>query len=1571
MKRNLCCKLAALGLALLCALGATAQAATLSGLTATQLLVWYISSDSEAILCEEALGLTQELDFSPDPGNDSRLTYRWYRLEGDQALPVESGAAQGRLTVTTARTEQRYFCVATYPDGQVKYSAPYVVRAASADDAAAYLHALERLRSGAADEASYRQLAYQTMTGPWNVPLEGTNLAEAVLRAWQQAPDDLLCRCCIREDGVESGIMKAPREVHQLGCPWRQKDIMPPLPDQPQRYQGHPDGRQYVAGEEFIRPGTRAVLPEGGRAVVRSGLTGGCRWQVYDGTQWVSIAGEHSPDLTITTAKLRTIFRLTGTARLRCVAADGESTVTFTVAPGQAAAGEEPLRASVPAVTQARAVAEEPQSTYTVVIRYVFENNEVAAEPYVASLAAGSSFSATVANPTVVGYLPYVDGAAQSADSVVLSITDIQAPQTHTVVYKPTEVAYTVIHYQQNAQDDAYTEAAREIRQGLTNSTVPEVALPYEGFYALLYEHPAIAADGSTVVEVYYDRAYYLMHFDLDGGYGVEPIYARYGASIGDVGTPVRAGYTFLGWTQDGVETAIPAAMPARNCTYRALWAAEETAQVTVVFWGENANDADYSYLKSVPVQVKPGTAFTYDENGVLICSLKPHTHTDACYTCAQESHIHTAVCYDGVGTPSQAGINAPSNPVNGTVARQAWTTGDKVIYIGGTWYRYTGETAIGDVAPAICGRAENTHVHTDACLGCGETAHTHTDDCYTAGAGLDAALWTFVRSETVNVAADGSSVVNVYYDRTEKTLTFHYRYRNSAYQRQETITAKWGADISARYQAIAGDAGSTFWSASYNGGSPYTNYIGVMPEESRDYYNRGAYGDAGTMTYWGEDQEGAYTVKLFSVDGVGGYDVTQEDRYAFEGFTYHHGTAIGASCAGAAFYYTRNVYTLTLNDGYSDVLSAQVKYEAPLSACAAFVPEAPAAYEPGSVAFGGWYLNPECTGDAFLLENHSMPAENIILYARWVPVNHTVSFFLTREDMENGVALGETHPDLTVPHGAKVDALPEEPVHGSYTFVGWFYLENGDEKAFDFANMPIRRDMQVYARWSSNVLRQYTVTYQAEDTGEAIAAPTVGSALAGSTKTFHAKGGDALEAAWQEGYFPRVRSHSMTIDIADDAANTYTFWYVRRDAVPYTVRYVDAESGEPVADAKVVSDNRRAVVTENFLPVSGMMPDAYQKRLVVVADGGDNELVFYYTRDTVHAYYKITHYTQDTDGASWTEYASSQAIGDIGTIYTAEPLSIPGFTHDATVEGTLAEAELTANGLELRLYYTRNRYPYVVHHYLQGTATPVAADESGTAWYDSVLSRSAHAELPYYTPLPPADQSLLIRMEEGEEAVLNVLTFYYAERTATLRYEAVGPEGCGAVDCAGETVPVLTGIPQGSTPAPGDGFRFAGWFLDEGCTRPVPDAWVDERNHLTPCRDGEAWQDATYYAAFAYNLTTLTIVKQGMQDVDAGQSFLFRVTGQGLPAGGLRIAIRGNGSETISGLTVGETYTVTEEEGWSWRYTAQGTQQITLAPGGGTLTVNNTRDHPSWLSGDCYAENTFVPGTTEEADEQ
>ena len=1255
---------------------------------------------------------------------------------------------------------------------------------------------------------------------------------------------------------------------------------------------------------------------------------------------------------------------------------------------------------------------DETQTTYNVVVNYLFENNEIAADPYTASLAAGSNFSATVTFPTVQGYLPYLNDVQQN--SLELNFTAISEDQTYNVVYKPTNVNYTVIHYQQNLNDDNYTEVHRETKQGLTNSTVPEVAITYDGFYALLYDKPAIAADGSTVVEVYYDRYYYLMNFDLDGGYGTEPIYARFGTPIGDVGTPTKAGYSFGGWSEGGNAVTLPSQMPAANKTYKAIWTANDTAKVTVVFWGENADDEAYSYIKSTQIDVKPGTEFTYSEDGTLICALEvhthdlnscynltctqeEHTHSESCYTCGQGSHTHSTSCYAGVGSESKAGIGAPSNPKNGYVVREAWSRDGKVIYINGTWYKYTGNTSTGNVAPTTCGKAEGTHTHTDSCLGCGKTehthsfennwytltctktVHTHTSDCYMNGAGLGSSLWTFVRSDTVTVAADGSSVVNVYYDRTEKTLTFKYNYSYRYYQSTETITAKWGSNISDQYKKIAANAGSTFWSAESGGSGPYTNYFGVMPQTSATYYNRGATGDDGTMTYWGQDLNGQYSVKLFEVTGVGGYTVTDEDRYEFEGFTYHHGTSSGSSCRGAAFYYTRNSYALTFNDGYDDVKSEIVLYEAPLSTYSSYVPDVPSAYEPGSVTFGGWYLNPECTGAEYKLNEHTMPADNVLLYAKWVPVTHTVEFYLDQAALNASTKLS-THPDITVPHGSKAEPTPAEPTNGSYTFVGWFYLDNGVEKAFDFANMPVNKDLQVYSKWSSNVLKEYTIYYKIQDTDTEIAAPTTGSGLAGITKTFDAKGGADLYAAYQEGYFPVTKSHSMTLDInatAENNTNVYTFWYVQKEAVPYTVKYLNKETGAPVATEKTVSDNRKAVVTETFVTVPGMMPDAYQKRLVVSVDENGNPdteknvIIFYYTEDTTHAYYKITHYTEnlakDAQGnTTWTEYASSQAVGDIGTKYTADPMTIPGFTYDSTVPGTVASGKLTANGLELKLYYTRNSYPYQVRYLEQGTGNRLANPKYGTGKYGEVVSESA-IDITNYEAVAPTSQTLNIRIEEGTEAKVNIITFYYKEKEVAINYQVVGPTGCGTVSQPSETLKVLSGTARGSTAtASSDDYRFVGWYTDENCTIPVNPGWVDASNKLTPVKGEDAvWTATTYYAKFEYNYTELTISKTvNGTPYDENDVFIFDVTGT--DGSNFSVTLKAGGSVTITKVKVGETYTVTERTGWSSRYDAVGGAKIEK-----TLKANklenafdftNRVKTEKWLTASSTETNVFDP---------
>lgn len=1365
---------------------------------------------------------------------------------------------------------------------------------------------------------------------------------------------------------------------------------------------------------------TSAAVPQLGRKTLTASYadateTTGYQWQFSnDGDTWIDIYGETAQTCSLSYAKVKNMLDADGEAQLRCVVTDGDderissaATVTVDYSAQTAEAQSEVLEKAAPAraASYTRSAAplsegEPAPKTYNVVINYLFENNAVAADPYTANLAAGSPFSATVTFPTVQGYLPYVGETQQN--SIDLNYTAIDKDYTINVVYKPTNVNYTVIHYKQNLNDDNYTEAERETKQGLTNSTVPEVAKSYEGFYALLYEKPAIAADGSTVVEIYYDRYYYLMNFDLDGGYGVEPIYARYDTPIGDVGTPKKAGYTFGGWSLDGSPvTALPTTMPAENRTYTAQWTVEGKAKVTIVVWGENADNEEYSYYpeQSTTIFETPNKVLNY-----VTCGKEEHVHTSCSLICGH-GDIHTLACYgltqsypvdaskDGDGDGPEY-FEKTGYLISGSVCHYynyRFLDSDQdfyYLYLNGEYYSITQSdynrikgsnveyeshgTAQRDrhyvaLANVTCNHAD---AHTDSCFNCGKAEHTHDNSCFSKNY-MNSNLWKFARADTVTVAADGSTVMNVYYDRVEKTLTFKYNYSNRNYQSTETITAKWGSDISEQYKKIAANAGSTFWSAEKSGDGPYTNYFGIMPQTSATYYNSGETGDTGTMTYWGQDLNGEYTVKLFEVTGVGGYTVTDEDRYEFQGFTYHHGTSNGTDCGGAKFYYTRNSYKLTFNDGYNDVKKESVKYDAPLSTYKDYVPVVPSAYEPGSVTFGGWYLNPECTGAEYKLDTHKMPADNVLLYAKWVPVTHTVEFYLDKDALEDGAKLS-THPDITVPHGSKADPTPEDPENGSYNFVGWFYEDNGMEKAFDFANMPVNKDMKVYGKWSSNVLKEYFIYYKYKDADGneiEIADHTAGSGLAGVTKTFEAKGGNELHAGYQEGYFPVTKSHSMTLDInatEENDTNVYTFWYVQKAAVPYTVKYLNKKTGEPVATEKTVSDNRKAVVTETFVPVSGMMPDAYQKRLVVSAEeNAVNEIIFYYTEDTTHAYYKITHYTEnlakDAQGnTTWTEYASSQAVGDIGKTYTADPMTIPGFTYDGTVEGTLASGKLTANGLELKLYYTRNSYPYQVRYLERGTGKQLADPKDGTGKYGQVISESA-IDIANYTAVDPTSQTLNIRIEESStEAKLNIITFYYTENEATINYVAVGPTGCGTVSPASETLKVLTGTAQGSTAkVSSDTYRFVGWYSDQDCTNKVR----DDATFVPTKNSGDLWTYTTYYAKFEYNLTSMTIKKEVTGGAyDANDMFIFTVKDSSGKVFA-KVAVTDGQSVTVNGLTVGEEYTVTEDNNWSWRYKDQNPQKITLTadPTQNVVTVKNEIENNNWLGASSYAINQCV----------
>ena len=92
----------------------------------------------------------------------------------------------------------------------------------------------------------------------------------------------------------------------------------------------------------------------------------------------------------------------------------------------------------------------------------------------------------------------------------------------------------------------------------------------------------------------------------------------------------------------------------------------------------------------------------------------------------------------------------------------------------------------------------------------------------------------------------------------------------------------------------------------------------------------------------------------------------------------------------------------------------------------------------------------------------------------------------------------------------------------------------------------------------------------------------------------------------------------------------------------------------------------------------------------------------------------------------------------------------------------------------------------------------------------------------------------------------------------------------------------------------------------------------------------------------------TLNITKQG----GAGdESYVFDVFKDGEKYS--EVAVWGNGTETLMELPIG-TYTISENAGWSWRYSANngGSAELTAQNPTGSITCVNTKNNNQWLNG-------------------
>lgn len=1047
----------------------------------------------------------------------------------------------------------------------------------------------------------------------------------------------------------------------------------------------------------------------------------GLQWQIRIPKEnlWANIYRENGESLTLTSALLSNVLDEEDAAYVRCaMVKSGETTYSDEVKAIVSKANFETTESVATTAEQsAMMFATRPKSVenYTIRINYLFEDGTEAAQSWVGTFVAGSSYSLDVQSPKVNGYIT-------DTTQIKKNYEEITANETFNVVYKPTNVKYAVKHFQENVLGDGYTEVTSDYVEHNDKKANDIVGAghekEYEGFKALDYDTTiAIAADGSTVLNIYYDRLYYLMMFDLDGGYGVEPIYAPYGAPIPSDLTPQKAGYTFNGWNQ-----AVPATMPAANQTFKATWKAGANVNVNVVFWYENANDSNYTYVGSTKTNVG------FVENKTV----KPSEFKDLPFTGRDNIHFN---------------FNSSKN-----TAVELKADGSTIVNVYFT--RKTYKLVF---------------------FNCRQPGHdTDEDSCYPSSG-----------KEAFNLVKDLSDRVD-----TELNPSGAHIWGISIY------TRKWQQDVSKLWQnGIAGREAGRRWRPYFDncisestGKQIYSAGVGmmnVMPDTNVvfRFLSSGQY--VCTMHYWVEPKPGETATKTYEgrnylqkykfICKFGA--ITETEEYVdIEGFTkVYTWNALGDKgqlttdssnmTKTGHFYYSRNSYPLAYISDGETVKTVNVKFEDVLNGTTnnkSFVPNYPSDWEPNAYEFAGWYLSQDCLdGTEVKWDAHTMPVGGMSVYAKWEPIIHDVTVKANAGD-----ATGTTYHAT---HGKTVDNPPANPTKDGYSFISWFYVDkSGVEKPFTF-EMPVYSDMTLYPKWKADQIVAGTISYELKD-GTKIADDSKVEALVGDTKTYDAKGGNQLYDVYAKGYFPLEISHNMEFDI-DPTKNVYTFEYVKRDRVPYTVQYLEEGTNKVLAPDKHASSEYAAIV-ESFKPIAGYLPDLYKKTLILSANG-DNVLTFWYTKDTEHAPVLRGHYLENANDNNYTTYQEVlDGYGKIDETYTESPLTefvttdINGFT--LNVEKSTQSGILTEDGLELKLYYDRNKYPYEFR-FVDQEGNEIAESITGMAKFESTVVKDAE-EIPGYGLIEgePTTKSIDSIAIEGT-ATKNVQVFTYEPLFADL----------------------------------------------------------------------------------------------------------------------------------------------------------------------------------------------------------
>lgn len=1211
--------------------------------------------------------------------------------------------------------------------------------------------------------------------------------------------------------------------------------------------------------------------------------------------------------------------------------------------------------------------------TVTVTVNFVYKsNNAMVAQPYSAKIAKGDPFQATVSAPNMLNYSVPVDEAEGLGDGIEYSKDDagngfvkfdlasVTEDITVNLFYVAGQAKYTVNHHYQNIADDEYGQVETVELFGDIDAYTAAVAESKPGFICTGVPEYTIAADGTTVVDIYYDRIYYTVVFDVNGGInGPKPVYGKYGADLTVSSTPTRKGYTFAGWDKALTKTI------EGNVTYTAQWIANEgNSKYAIVLWGQNANDDEYSYLDTVTATGAAGDEVTWNA-GTYICD-GAHTHSAACYelTCTKEKHTHSADCgLDCKHTHDLTcyGLSANAQPVTPSsealkyFAKLSGGVQDGYVYyfndrgynsngdvyylrLNGNYYQYTGTpnsnkgAQVGSRVSCDEGFGHKTdyfykynlkitctHTHKDSCYTCGKIEHTHSalgGSCYTLTCKVpshthdgsckkmgdyapDSDLWKFVSSETVTIDADGTTVLNVYFVRKEFTLTFNYR-----------TPGDW-------------DDG---------GGTEKTEKITARwGADILDQYNQ-IKENSGNGIMWSKNSTSQYEMKYTSYFEI-------------------------MPSANATYYLYRTSGDLTNKMSY---FCADLNGEYQLKFSLVFSSD----WEYFTVTEQEDYFKFEgfeIRRDLSAKEGDSCQDAKFY-YDR---ISYKLDFFSASKSEPDKTEMVKYQKNLGQ-YNYTPTSKPEN-MEADAVFVGWYLNPECTGEKYDLSahSMPAA-NVALYAKWVNGLYTVKTFTDESMtdlytyDGYSGVQNNIIKYTTAPVTPNDPKMSGNVFAGWFYKDADGSEQPFSFVMPITQD----YDLYpkFTNQAIVSYTVRYLLKDGNTPLADERTNSAMIGSSVTEKAkmgdelnLAEKGhnYFPD--KTSTSVVLDEADMVITFYYSKD-IKIPYTVKYVDEDNQDLIPPKVVSDNEFSVVTESYVPIDNYAPNVMK-ITKELTTTDPEknniivFVYKAVDYTITYDPNGGTMTgktqTKYNVNSTVTIADAPErEGYIFGGWELAEAVgNWDAGNYT----AGQSI----GSGKYGDVTLVA-QWNEKTTTINYKVVGPkEGCGSVSPTSETVNMVTGTAKGSTAtASNDAYKFVGWYSDEACNNLViSDA------EFVPTKSGTLWPaSTTYYAKFDWNVADLTITKTGAEAIDKNQSFIFHVTGEGKD---MYVTVQGNGSVTIKGLTVG-TYTVKEVTSWSWRYKPDQVSKNVEVKGGqpNEVTFNNSRTNGSWLSGDSYAIN-------------